>query len=420
VLRIALIVAIVTCLAPPTFLAPPACLGPFAWLTPRAEARPGAVIYEIPIVPVEYLDPSIEGAGMGGASLAVFWQENPNDWINPALLGFHKGLRYGYGQTKLFPGLADDVDFTSHRILAGAWGVGVSMAGKPFDSVGRLRLSYGESMGTDEFGNVVGPFESHSDIHSLAVGVSLLDLASSVAVARGGEPIALSRRVSLAVGHTWKDVIVDLAPPNTAVGALSGEGSNRDYGAVVRVSLFDQIGDALDEPRDASRVLVEAGGAYSRLNYDEDGVVEYANDTFQPLPDLRQIGASARVTLALRNGGTGWFQDWSTPAIAFGMAWDQSDQYVYGANVGPSSTHVGGEASFFDVLYARLGHADEGSVNGTTFGLGLSLKYKGIAGLRTDWASYPGRLGGAVSSEPRQDRFGVTFFVDPYRWSRAR
>jgi len=399
----------------PSALTQPA---PAAGRTPAAPAapNPGAVIYEIPLITVPNFDPSIEGAGMGGASMAAFWQENPDDWANPALMGFHHGLRYGYGQTQLF---ADDVQYTTHRFLAGAWGVGVAMAGKPWDSVGHLRLSYGESNATDEFGNVVGPFDSHTDTHSIAVGVSLLDLASSLAVATGHEPIALSRRLSIAVGHSWKDFVVDLAPSGTASGALTGEGSNKDYGAIVRVTAMDHIGDGLYEPSDRSRSKLELSAAYSRLNYDEDGVVEYESGSTQPLPDLRQAGAAARLTVALPSSGTGWSRDWSTPAIALGVAWDQSDLHSGGLTF-DYATHVGGELSLFDALYLRVGHVSEDftSVSGTTYGVGLSIKHKGIVGVRGDWASYPGP-GGIAPSDDRRDRYGITFFVDPFRVARG-
>ena len=88
------------------------------------------------ILPSDAFDPSIEAAGMGGASIAAFWEENPNDHGNPALMGFHSGLRYSYGTTKLLPEFSDDVKYVSHRILAGAsidigsWGDDVPLDGR--------------------------------------------------------------------------------------------------------------------------------------------------------------------------------------------------------------------------------------------------------------------------------------------------
>src|SRR5512138_1530512 len=155
-------------------------------------------------LPSQFFDPSIEAAGMGGASIAAFWEENPNDHANPALMGFHKGLRYSYGTTQLLAELAPDVHYRTNRILAGAWGVGVAMTGKPIDSIGRLRIDYGQSEVTDINGNVIGTAEAHEDVRSFAVGLSVFDLISSIRVAKGGEPLSFSRRLSLSLGHAWK------------------------------------------------------------------------------------------------------------------------------------------------------------------------------------------------------------------------
>ena len=49
------------------------------------------------------LDPSIQTAAMGGASVAVFWLDEPNEWGNPATLGSVHGVRYAHGETSLTP-----------------------------------------------------------------------------------------------------------------------------------------------------------------------------------------------------------------------------------------------------------------------------------------------------------------------------
>jgi hypothetical protein len=36
-------------------------------------------------------DTSARSAGMGGATTAVNWTNDPNAWANPALLGYHQG-----------------------------------------------------------------------------------------------------------------------------------------------------------------------------------------------------------------------------------------------------------------------------------------------------------------------------------------
>ena len=373
--------------------------------SPAGPQSPAAIIYEIPLDRIELLDPSIEAAGMGGASVAAFWQENPDDHLNPALMGFHRGGRYSYGHTPLYDNITDGIDFTSHRVLVGAWGVGVAMSGKP-ESIGRLRLSYGESIATDSLGNEIGVVETRQDVRSVAVGVSVFDLASRLLELMGGTPLTIQPRVSLAVGHAWKEVDRDLG------AALSGEGENRDWGALLRVAPMDQIGRDIREPRTHRQSRLELAGAYSRLNYDEEGTIEYPVGTSEPILDQRQIGASARLTLALPHDGTRWHRDWAVPAISIGVAFDDADIYLGGQKAGDYATRVGAEVSLFDVFFARVGHVEDNwrNVEGTTFGLGFSLKYRNAIGLRGDWATYP-----AQDYFDSWNRYGVTLFVDPYR-----
>jgi hypothetical protein len=121
---------------------------------------------------------------MGGASVAAFWQENPSDHANPALMGFHRGLRFSFGDTKLDEPFTQDGHFESRRYLAGLSGLGVAITGKPIESMGRLRLRYGQLFATDEDGNIVATFSSVQTIRSVAVGVSVLDVVSGVLEAR--------------------------------------------------------------------------------------------------------------------------------------------------------------------------------------------------------------------------------------------
>lgn len=358
---------------------------------------------------VQFLDPSIEAAGMGGASIAAFWQESPNDRGNPALMGFHRGIRYSYGDTKLLAEFVPDVHFSSHRILAGACGVGVAIAGKPVDSIGRLRLSYGENEITDINGNALGVYESHEDVRSFAVGISVFDLISSI---KGGEPTALSRRASLAIGHTWKTYFADFAPPELAPNG-QGEGTQNDAGILLRVAVFDEIGGALRESSDRLRMRIEVAGAYSRLNYLNDHNIEYPDGGTDDVFEQRHVGASTQFTFGLPNGGMGSLQNFAAPAVRLGVAWEQTDLYQDGDKLGDGPNRFGSELSVMDILYLRYGHEGDDFITaeGSTFGVGLQICYRNMVGVKGDWASVPQ----AAFFNNDLDRYGLTVFVDPYR-----
>src|SRR2546422_11254952 len=91
------------------------------------------------------LDPSVRASGMGAASGAVFWGEDVNHWANPALLAYHRGFRYEWGNTRLVPGLAANVKFRREVLKVGGGGFAVWTAGQPSRQLGRLTLDYGTS-----------------------------------------------------------------------------------------------------------------------------------------------------------------------------------------------------------------------------------------------------------------------------------
>ena len=363
-------------------------------------------------LPSQFFDPSIEAAGMGGASIGAFWEENPNDHANPALMGFHSGLRYSYGTTKLLAELAPDVDYRTHRILAGAWGVGVAITGKPVSSIGRLRLDYGRSQITDIDGNVIGEAEAHEDVRSFAVGVSVFDLISSIRVAKGGEPLALSHRLSLALGHAWKTYKFEVVPSNLFPDG-PGEGSNNDAGILLRVAPFDEIGSGLRETSDRLRWKVDIAGAYTRLNYLHDRPLEFADGSTDEILEHDLYGGSVLFTAALPNDGVGDLWNFATPAIRMGVVYEHLKLYDNGNDLGGGGNRYGAELSVIDMLYLRYGRVDDDLLSNAdnTFGGGIQLKYRNMIGVKGDYAAYP--RGGFLNDN--YDRWGITFFVDPYR-----
>jgi len=364
-------------------------------------------------LPIQIFDPSIEAAGMGGASIAAFWEENPNDHANPALMGFHSGLRYSYGSTQLIPEFDDHVYYKSHRILAGAWGVGVAMNGKPIESIGRIGIEYGPSIVTDVDGNVIGEAEGHERVRSLAVGLSVFDLISSIRVAKGGDPLSFSRRLSLALGHAWKTYETDFAPAELVPNGHA-EGTNNDAGILLRVAPLDQIGGTLRDANDRMRWKIDVAGAYTRLDYLNDHGVEYADGSTDELFEQRSLGGSALFTVALPNDGVGDLWDFATPSIRLGLAYEHTDVYEEDIKLADLGNRYGAELSVIDMLYLRYGRVDDdpfGVFHGDTFGGGISLKYRNMVGLKGDYASFP--RGSLLGKD--YDRWGVTFFLDPYR-----
>ena len=77
-----------------------------------------------------------------------------------------------------------------------------------------------------------------------------------------------------------------------------------------------------------------------------------------------------------------------------------------------NDTRTGQEISILGLVSLR--HGFYGDFDGETWGYSVGLQYRGMAGVRYDWAEVPESPG--LSDLHRQ---GITAFFDPYRLYRA-
>lgn len=372
-----------------------------AFLAPSAAAQGTARVMDI--------DGSAISSAMGGASAAVFWSAEPNYWANPALLGYHQGVRYQYARSQLVPGLATDVFLTSDRVTLGAYGAGLE--------VGRTRLDYGVSEIVDESGNALGEFESYEEVGAITVGLSASGLVRSIAP--GSSVAALARNLDLAVGFARKDVEVMLAP----WWAAEASGNPCDVGALLRAGLdLGALGGA-------APVRLEAGLGASVLNFNDVEFTFINEDESVPPSRMRRLGGTARLAVGrpaawaapAGRGFPGMLLRGLDPLVSFGVAWDDEhvqagDESAHGYDV----THFGVELGLLGVLSARFGHVTDraGGIEDATWGLGVALPIAGVAGARYDYAEYP-----QSSSLPDVERHTASVFVDPiglWRLTRER
>ncbi len=127
-----------------------------------------------------FLAPSARTEALGGHSTAVFWGPFPDMWSNPALLGYHRGLRYEWTSTQLAADFTDDVFFRSNRLTLGGWGAAVSLSGVPFPGAGGMLLDFGENTITDIEGNVLATYNPYEEVNSWGIGVNGMELVESL------------------------------------------------------------------------------------------------------------------------------------------------------------------------------------------------------------------------------------------------
>jgi hypothetical protein len=372
-----------------------------------ALALPAAALAQPGGAQSTFIDPSIASAGMGRTGVAVFWGDDPNDWSNPSLLGYHRGIRYSYGRTQLVPDLADDIFFTSHRFTIGACGIGLSLAGKPIEGLGKFLLDYGESEATDEEGNVIGVFSSFEEVRQFGVGISLFRALESLSGAFGGHGLDISRHVDLSIGHAWKNIVVDLG--TTLFTGFDGhdETTEKDRGVLLRVT---PLGAAPREgDRSASMPRLDASVGFSQRNYGDNSISFYSG-SLNPIVEERLLGAASRLSIPVHL--TGSAGELLAPEISLGAAWEEARYYDAGERLGGIAiTRTGQEVTLLGILSLRHGFIDDesGAIQDHTWGIGVGLQYRGI-GARYDWARVP--QSSFLDDVTRQ---GFSVVIDPYR-----
>lgn len=377
-----------------------------------------------------FIDASIRSSGMGRTGVAVFWGDDPNEWANPALLGYRTGVRFDWGRTQLVPDLADDVHFTSSRITLGAMGVGVVLSGKPVSGFGESRLDYGKSVATDDLGNPVGEFTSFETVKTIGVGVSAARFAEALATLSGGRFPAISRYADVSLGHAWKSIAVSLSPAFVTLDGRSGYGetTEKDRGLLARVTPYDAIGypGGLPGLESAFRARISASYGWSEINYDDSNISYIDESQSDPIVADKRKGFAVHTALTmplateerLRSGGKGWLVDLFTPVLSFGATWEETKYDGPISSSYPAIERNGLEATFANVFTLRRGHVDDpaGTVIGDTSGFGVGLRYGRVAGFRYDHAVVPQSI-----YLKDVDRNGFTAFVDPVElWKRLR
>ena len=362
------------------------------------------------------IDPSVRSAGMGGATSSVFWGDDPNYWANPALLGYHHGIRYEWSKTQLVPDLASDVFFKSNRMTMGAWGLGFGFNLHPYE------LDYGESVGT-------GGAHSFEDIDSWGIGLSLVEAGESLLELFGGERW-LRRYVDISLGYFQKKVFVDLAPQSIIADTLSGHAAaqTRDFGFLVRATPWNSI----DRPVPGSPLRYFGGlradlsFAGSWLNADDE--VLALGPQRVPIPRDARWGVGVRLAsgfpapwrASLDSRGAGWLAQVFAPLVSVGTSWENSTITVPSSGADDRVEYAkinswGLEASFANVLTFRTGSIDDptGQIVGSTSGWSLGLRLGDAVGFRYDWATVP-QTAGLRDVE----RDGFMIFVDMFGLER--
>ena len=362
------------------------------------------------------IDVSIRASGMGEASNAVFWGNELNQWSNPALLGYARGIRYEWGKTQLVPGLANNVFFESNVLKLGAGGLGVFFSGKP-SGLGSVKLDYGLSQGADQNGNPTGTFRSWEKIESWGFGLSLARSLQALARVAGHELPPISRWGDVSLGMNSKDVSIVLAP---GVGGGASTTAH-DRGLLVRVSPLEALGVTRNLP-----LGVDLAYGWSELSYDQPSLVFININNPDPVSQHHRRGYAGRLSFdapsglrrAARHRRLGWLLEGFEPLLSAGYA---NDRARIEPSNGQFNTHGWGyELAVANVFAYRFGRYEDplGQIDGRTRGWSAGLPIGRLAGARYEHGTIPQARNSGLRDVQRDAVYG---WIDPLAiWQLSR
>ena len=381
------------------------------------------------------LAPSIRGAGTGGASGAAFWGGDPDAWANPALLGYHQGVRFDAGNTEM--AASSGLVFQTARWSAAFGGIGVMGSGTP-RNLSRTELADDVLPGT--------PGRIAQRIDTWGAGISFAEAISSVMGLAGTAPPALFSRFDVAAGAARHEVMVDLA------SAEPSSASTTDYGVVVRwtpLNTLDPRRTAAPEanapeawrwpqandPARTKRVRDPRAGmfpdlrpvrrqeprrldlayGYSVKNAGHS-VLENPQGASQPLARIVRHGVSASIAQGRPRGRAPWLSRAFTPLYAAGIVADLERVDPDDGTGGYDVTRYGAEATFANVFTLRRGLVKDAAsgIDGATSGYSVGFNLGYVAGARYDRARVP-----QANGLPDLERRGFSAWVDPLVMLRA-
>lgn len=383
------------------------------------------------------LPASIRTAGTGGAGSAAFWGGDPDAWSNPALLGYHQGVRFDSGDTPY--GTSSGFEFHSARWSAAFGGIGVMGPGTP-PGPRRTELIDDAVPGT--------PGRTSQRIEMWGAGISLADAISSVMALAGAAPPALLSRFDVAAGAMRNELRTGLAPD------AESRAQTTDYGVVARWTPENTLDPRATAVRDAAtpgpwrwpqandpartrRARDPRAGmfpdlrpprrreprrfdmayAYSVKNAGR-AAIESAAGGSEPLERVARHGVSASIAHGRprRFGGTPWLTRAFTPLYAGGIVGDLERVDPGNGTDSRDIQRYGVEATYANVFTLRRGRVKDAAagLDGTTSGYSIGLDLGYLGGVRYDRARVP-----QANGLPSLERRGITAWVDPMVLLRA-
>ena len=358
------------------------------------------------------INTSARGVAFGnGSGTADIWDISPlGIWSNPAKLGYHKGLTYGYSDTPWFEELFPDIYIKSYYLSIGWKGIGVMLPAPSDHKKWGTMMNYGEQTITDTLENEIGTFESWDADTKYAIGINMIEFTSNFFQRDFLRKINNFGEISL--GYSYDDLYSKLSPIGTGTYEVdeygAAESSFSSYGIIGRISPLNET-NAL-----GGFCTLAIIGGINYINPSKDKI-KYKNENradYLPWGTHSAIAGKIAVTKQLiPDIQIPVFEDLFKNFFSFYYSYDDA-QYGKDSADNPGYWGKGYEFTLLDIYSVRKGHYNDtaGQVKGDTSGWGINLNYKDILQFQYNYAEFPGG-----ELQDKQDMEDYVFKVDFFK-----
>jgi len=281
--------------------------------------------------------------------------------------------------------------------------------GEPVDGLGHTRFEYDPGGGTDPLGNPIPTQKQVDETNGWGFALAPMQIVDAIRKRSSADATSIAERLDVSFGYQHKRTTLTLVPGTVA------EADNLDWGVLARIGILP--GDAAGR---STRVEVSAG--HADLNSDENSHFVFPGyGDAGPSVHIRRNGVALRAVFPFGGLGDTDARPWAWPksvpsAVGLGVAFDVATR-EYGTNVSDEIRNWGFEATFMDILAARVGYVDDptNDIHSMTGGVGVHAPVGPWATLGYDWANHPSAPG-----MKNMNRHGWSLWLHPDAIWRSR
>jgi len=348
------------------------------------------------------------------AGTANIWNTSPlSVWSNPAKLGYHNGVTWGYSDDAWLEDFADDMYHTSSYLTVGWNGIGIMLPMPARDSEFGTYMTYGEQTETDEDGNQVGTFESYDNSKKYAVGVNLLQFSSNFFMPDHLNKI--EQYGDLSIGYNYNKIESDLNPTGTGSSETTSKGSGESHSS--GLGMIARISPINNHSAQGKFFNLDLTAGIYYLNH-EKTKISYINESqSDPLPWGTNTAFSGKFSFklsaiqALEHTPLSYFTD-NLLSVYYSR-----DNTNYGEASNPSRWCEGVEFTVLDFFSYRMGESHNNvGLAGSTVGLGFNINFQDTFQFQYNVTSFPG--GDLTAEQTKSDILVRVDFLKAYDMMR--